>query len=44
MPAAAMQRRLAAIVAGFGGEPQAPDYLRLLSADMTQGGLPDLGV
>jgi hypothetical protein len=43
MPAAAMQRRLAAIVAGFTGEPPAPDYLRLLSADIIEGGLPDLG-
>jgi putative DNA primase/helicase len=43
MPATAMQRRLAAIVAGFIGEPPAPDYLRLLSADIIAGGLPDLG-
>src|SRR6266566_1163899 len=43
MPAAAMQRRLAAIVAGFKGEPPTPDYLRLLSADIIEGGLPDLG-
>ena len=37
------QQRLAAIVAGFAGEPPAPDYMRLLSADMVEGGLPDLG-
>lgn len=43
MPAVAMQRRLAAIVAGSKGEPPAPDYLRLLSADIIGGGLPDLG-
>jgi putative DNA primase/helicase len=43
MPAGAMQRRLAAIIAGFNGEPPAPDYLRLLSADIIEGGLPDLG-
>jgi putative DNA primase/helicase len=43
MPAAAMQRRLAAIVAGFRSEPPAPDYLRLLSADIVEGGLPDIG-
>jgi putative DNA primase/helicase len=43
MPAAAMQRRLAAIVSGSKGEPPAPDYLRLLSADIIVGGLPDLG-
>jgi putative DNA primase/helicase len=42
MPAAAMQRRLAAIVDGFDGEPPAPNYLRLLSADLIGGGLPDL--
>ena len=42
MPAAAMQRRLAAMVAGFKGEPPAVDYLRLLSADIVEGGLPDL--
>jgi putative DNA primase/helicase len=42
MPAATMQRRLAAIVAGFNGEPPAPDYLRVLSADIIEGGLPDL--
>jgi putative DNA primase/helicase len=38
-----MQRRLAAIVAGFRSEPPDPDYLRLLSADIVEGGLPDLG-
>jgi putative DNA primase/helicase len=43
MPAATMQRRVAAIVAGFEDAPPAPDYLRLLSADITEGGLPDLG-
>jgi putative DNA primase/helicase len=42
MPAATMQRRLAAIVEGFGSEPPDPSYLRLLSADITEGGLPDL--
>ena len=41
MTAAEMQRRLAAIVAGFKGEA-APDYFRMLSADVTEGGLPDL--
>jgi putative DNA primase/helicase len=41
MPATTMQRRLAAIVAGFSGEPTSPDYLQLLSADI-EGGLPDL--
>jgi putative DNA primase/helicase len=43
MPAAAMQLRLAAAVDGFDGVPPAPDYLRLLSADIIEGGLPDLG-
>jgi len=43
MPAATMQRRLAAIVSGTNGNPPGDDYLRLLSADITDGGLPDLG-
>jgi hypothetical protein len=43
MPAAAMRRRLAAIIAGYDGEPPALDYLRLLTADIIDGGLPDLG-
>jgi putative DNA primase/helicase len=42
MPAVAMQRRLAAVVAGFDPEPSAPDYFRLLCADETPNGLPDL--
>jgi hypothetical protein len=42
MAAAAMQRRLAAIVAGFNPEPVAPDYFQLLCADDTPNGLPDL--
>jgi len=42
MPAAAMQRRLAAAVAGSSAEPPAPDFFRLLSADVTANGLPDL--
>lgn len=36
-----MQHRLAAIVAGFDNEA-APDYFRILSADVTENGLPDL--
>jgi RecA-family ATPase len=44
MPAAMMQRRLAAIVAGTNGNPPGDDYLRLLSADITEGGLPDLSL
>jgi putative DNA primase/helicase len=39
--AAEMQHRLAAIVAGFTGEA-APDYFRMLSADVSERGLPDL--
>lgn len=41
MPAAEMQHRLAAIVAGFEGEAL-PEYFRMLSADVTDRGLPDL--
>ena len=41
MTATEMQHRLAAIVAGFRGEA-APDYFRMLSADVTERGLPDL--
>jgi hypothetical protein len=33
-----MQERLEAIIAGFGCKPPSPDYLRLLSADITEGG------
>jgi putative DNA primase/helicase len=42
MPAVTMQGRLAAVVAGFDGEPPDPNYLRLLCGDVTEGGLPDL--
>jgi len=41
MTADEMQHRLAAIVAGFTKEA-APDYFRMLSADVTERGLPDL--
>ena len=41
MTAAEMQHRLAAIVAGFKREA-APNYFRMLSADVTERGLPDL--
>jgi putative DNA primase/helicase len=41
MTAAEMQHRLAAIVAGSAGEA-APNYFRMLSADVTDRGLPDL--
>jgi len=35
----AMQERLKAIIAEFCCKPPSPDYLRLLSADITEGGL-----
>jgi putative DNA primase/helicase len=43
MPANTMQRRLAAIVGGFDLQPPEPSFFRLLSADVIDGGLPDLG-
>jgi AAA domain/Homeodomain-like domain len=42
MPAETMQERLAAIVAGFGPQPPADDYFRILISDLSQVGLPDL--
>jgi hypothetical protein len=41
MTAAEMQHRLAVVVAGFAREV-APEYFRILSADVTKRGLPDL--
>ncbi|HEY8871793.1 MAG TPA: AAA family ATPase, partial [Stellaceae bacterium] len=41
MPASLTQERLAAIVAGLDQQPP-PDHFRILSADITDGGLPDL--
>lgn len=41
MPAAEMQHRLAEIVAGFKCEAS-PDFFRMLCADVTERGLPDL--
>ena len=43
MPAGAMQARLAATVAGADAQPPDPSYFALLSADLTERGLPDLG-
>jgi putative DNA primase/helicase len=43
MPAAAMQGGLKAIIARSHQKPPSHDYLSLLSADITDGGLPDLG-
>jgi KaiC/GvpD/RAD55 family RecA-like ATPase len=42
MPGPELQTRLASIVAGSEREPPAPDYFRLLCADLTEDGLPDL--
>jgi AAA domain len=42
MPASTMQTRMAAIIAGSNDRPPADDYLQFLSADLTEGGLPDL--
>ena len=43
MPGESMQRRLAALVQSFAKEPPDPAYFRILSADTTESGLPDLG-
>ncbi len=43
MPAGTMQARLAATVAGADAQPPDPSYFALLSADLTERGLPDLG-
>jgi putative DNA primase/helicase len=43
MPAKTMQIRLAATIAGFGPQPPDPSYFRILSSDITEAGLPDLG-
>lgn len=43
MPARAMQERLAAAVQSFEKQLPVPDYFRILAADLTEGGLPDLG-
>jgi putative DNA primase/helicase len=42
MPANTMQHRLAALVAGFCGDPPDPSFFKILSADLIDGGLPDL--
>lgn len=42
MPAAVMQRRLAAIVAGAKAEPPDASFFRILAADLCENGLPDL--
>jgi putative DNA primase/helicase len=43
MPGRTMQERLAAIIRGFPNQPPKPDYFRILSADLCEFGLPDLG-
>ena len=43
MPANTMQCRLAAVVSGFVPQPPDAAFFRLLCADVTDGGLPDLG-
>jgi putative DNA primase/helicase len=43
MPAQTMQERLAAIVAGFENQPPDPSYFRMLSGDLSERSLPDLG-
>jgi len=43
MPAEAMQARLAVMIAGADNQPPDPSYFRLLGADLSEGGLPDLG-
>ena len=42
MPAETMQERLAAIVAGFAQQPPEDEYFRILMADLSSNGLPDL--
>jgi hypothetical protein len=43
MPSETMQERLAAIVSAFPQQPPTDDYFRLLSSDLSEVGLPDLG-
>ncbi len=42
MPATTMQERLAAIVAGSNKEPLDPSYLRIVTPDRQEAGIPDL--
>ena len=42
MPAAAMQERLASIVAGSEIEPPSPDYLKIITPDLQEEGIPDV--
>jgi putative DNA primase/helicase len=42
MPAETIQQRLAALVAGSDKEPPDPNFFKVLSADLIEGGLPDL--
>ncbi|MGA8698620.1 MAG: AAA family ATPase, partial [Xanthobacteraceae bacterium] len=43
MPAQTMQERLAAIVTSFENQPPDQTYFKMLSGDLTERGLPDLG-
>jgi hypothetical protein len=43
MSAQTMQERLAVIIEGFDDQPPEPTYFRMLSGDLTERGLPDLG-
>lgn len=42
MPARTMQERISSVVNAFENEPPAPDYFRILAADLVENGLPDL--
>ena len=43
MPAVALQERLAALVAGTETEPPSADYLRIITPDLQERGIPDIG-
>ena len=43
MPACTMKLRLAAVIEGADKQPPDPSYFEILSADIIEGGLPDLG-
>jgi putative DNA primase/helicase len=42
MPARTMQERMASIIQGFEPQPPSPDFFRILTADLTEDGLPNL--
>ena len=43
MPAVALQERIAAIVKATDIEPPAPEYLKLITPDLQERGIPDIG-